>query len=380
MPEVHGSRHYDRRPVSESTSTRWLRVSALIAVTLVGAGFLVGRLTAADSARQPETSSDVNTGVAGYTNPVIAADFPDPSIVLGGTRYVAVGTGSAGRNVQLAISRDLAHWLVVGDALPQLPPWAVADSTLVWGPALEHVGAHWILWFTARDRVSQRQCIGWATADAAVGPYRSDATSPAVCQVALGGSIDPEVFVDRDHSRWLLWKNDGNCCGMTSSIWSAPLAVNGTTLAANPTSILSYGGAWQTAENPFRSTVEGPSMLRAKGAYHLFVSGNDYETSKYAVGEARCDAPSGPCRYISPSPILGSYADVAGPGGASVFRDRAGRPWLAYAAWTSPAVGYDHNGVRSMRIDRLVLEGGAASLVGPTTEPVGAKARHRPRP
>ena len=352
-------------------------MAALLAVTLAIAGFLVGRTTAD---RDSKATPDVHAQPTPFRNPVIATDFPDPSIVLDGGRYVAVGTGSGGRNVQLAVSRDLAHWRAIGDVLPELPPWAVVDSTLVWAPDLERVGTRWILWFTARDRASQRQCIGWASADAAVGPFRSDAAAPALCQVSLGGSIDPEVFVDADRSRWLLWKNDGNCCGITSSIWSAPLAADGVTLAGAPTAILSYVGGWQTADNPFRSTVEGPSLLRAGGDYHLFVSGNDYETSKYAVGEARCDAPSGPCRYVSPAPVLASYGNVAGPGGASVFRDRRGRIWFAYAAWTNPAIGYDHGGVRSMRIDRLVVRGGVAALIGPTTAPVGPTRPTRSSP
>jgi beta-xylosidase len=364
--------------VSGSTAGRWLRVVALLAATLVIAGFLAGRATTHRTAGKPTPEAHAESVV--YQNPVIAGDFPDPSIVVDGRRYLAVGSGSGGRNVQMAVSRDLAHWRVVGDVLPQLPSWAVVDSTLVWAPTLERVGDHWVLWFTARDRASQRQCIGWASADVAAGPFRSDATTPAVCQPSLGGSIDPEVFIDSDRSRWLLWKNDGNCCGIASNIWSAPLADDGTTLVGIPTAILAYSGGWQSAANPYRSTVEAPSMLRAKGTYHLFVSGNDFATTRYAVGEALCDAPSGPCRYVSLYPNLASYADVAGPGGGSTFRDRGGRWWFVYAAWTSPAIGYENNGVRSMRIDRLVIRGSVATIVGPTTTPVGASIGRRQRP
>ncbi|MEZ5269512.1 MAG: hypothetical protein R2789_13435 [Microthrixaceae bacterium] len=33
-----------------------------------------------------------------------------------------------------------------------------------------------------------------------------------VCQRDLGRTIDASPFVDEDGTKWLLYKNDGNCC------------------------------------------------------------------------------------------------------------------------------------------------------------------------
>lgn len=307
---------------------------------------------------------------ATYTNPVIATDFPDPTIAYTGTDYVAISTGSHAVNLPVEKSSDLADWRPVGDALPVVPTWAVASWSHVWAPDLERVGNTWVLWFAALDTASDHQCIGWATAGSASGPFRSVQAVPSVCQTGLGGSIDPSVFVGTEGKRWLLWKNDGNCCGQESRIWSEPLASDGTSLEGTPTPILSYSGGWETGTGSSSSTVEKPAMVQEQGVYHLFFSGNGYATSSYAVGHAVCTSPAGPCQATSAFPVLSSLGSVAGPGGASIFRDRDGGLWIAYAAWTLPEIGYPSGGARSLRIDRLYLAGDLAVVVGPTTAPV----------
>jgi beta-xylosidase len=312
----------------------------------------------------------VHRAPATYTNPVIATDFPDPSVVAAGPGYVAVSTGSAGSNLPMEVSTDLAHWRPGGDALPVVPPWAVASWKDVWAPDLEHVGDHWVLWFAALDAATGRRCIGWAASPRVTGPYRSTATAPAECQADLGGSIDPSVFTSTGGHRWLLWKNDGNCCQVLSRIWSEPLAGDGTTLVGAPTPILAYTGGWEEGATAGSSTIEKPAMVEKDGVYHLFFSGNGYGTAQYAVGHAVCSSPVGPCTPTSPYPVLSSFGTVAGPGGESILVDRSGHLWMAYAAWSSPRIGYAAGGARSFRIDRLSFVGELPVVVGPTTTPV----------
>jgi beta-xylosidase len=310
--------------------------------------------------------------VTTYQNPVLDRDFPDPDVVWTGREYVAVGTGTSTEDVQVATSPNLARWQTGADALPRLPSWAAADPGDVWGPDLERAprprnGAAWILWFSARVAGSTTECIGWATGATPTGPFSSSATTPAVCQSGLGGSIDPAVTVTAGGARYLLWKNNGNCCGSTSTLWAQPLGPDGTTLVGQPTSLLSYAGGWQSGATALESTVEGPSMLYERGQYFLFYSGSGYGTVEYAMGVAECASPVGPCTPQGSDPVLSATADVAGPGGGSVFLDRFGQPWLAYAAWTPPEVGYP-TGIRSLRIDHVQLLDGDAYVLGPTTQ------------
>src|SRR4051794_37221691 len=72
-----------------------------------------------------------------YANPVLDADFPDPSVLRApdGTYYAyATQTKRAGKwiNIQVARSNDLTHWRVLGDALLK-PSWASKTQDF-WAP------------------------------------------------------------------------------------------------------------------------------------------------------------------------------------------------------------------------------------------------------
>src|ERR1044072_3840344 len=63
-------------------------------------------------------------------NPVLNKDFPDPTVIRVGSVYYAYATNS-GPNIQLASSKDLQHWNLLPDAMPQKPLWADKDF---WAP------------------------------------------------------------------------------------------------------------------------------------------------------------------------------------------------------------------------------------------------------
>ncbi len=168
--------------------------------------------------------------------------------------YVLVGTnivdGDRTQHLPAATSTDLIAWSATFDLLPELPSWASTGFT--WAPSLTRDGSEYQLYFAARHTESQRQCIGVATSDRATGPFRSDSAVPLVCQIALGGSIDPDV-VTIDGERWLMWKNDGNCCGITTTIWVQRL--DGTRLVGSADAILSADARWEGG------VIENPSAL-----------------------------------------------------------------------------------------------------------------------
>ena len=303
-----------------------------------------------------------------YQNPVIDSDFPDPDVMWTGREYVAAATGNSSAHIQFATSSNLVDWRAGGDLLPKLPVWAVDTTGGVWGPALEHLGSSWILWFSAPTISTGRQCIGWATSSSVSGPYTSTSVVPALCQSALGGSIDPTVVTSAVGHRYLVWKNDGNCCGLASHIWSQPLAPDGTSLVGDATILLTYSGGWEAGPSLSQSTIEGPSMLRLHDHYVLFFSAGGYSSASYSMGVAACDSISGPCRLQGDGPVLASTAMVAGPGGGTAFFDRYGQPWMAYAAWTPPQVGYAVGGSRSFRLDRIVSVANELFILGPTTD------------
>ena len=246
--------------------------------------------------------------------------------------------------------------------MPSLAAWA--RPGLTWAPGVLARAGHFVLYYTARDRVSDRQCIGRAVSASAAGPFVDDSSAPIVCQAAMGGSIDASPFLDANGQPWLTWKNDGNCCNLAVGLWSQRVSDDGRELVGSPALILSHDQAW---ESPL---IEGSSMLATNGKYYLLYSANWWESANYAVGYAVCDGPQGPCVKPKNGPIMAQRGAVAGPGGQAFFRDAAGKLWIAYHAWTAPNTSYASGGARGMRIDPIAIIDGVPQVSGPTAGPV----------
>jgi len=299
-----------------------------------------------------------------FTNPVLTGNFADPHVLKVGDTWYAYATGDLVANLQVARSADLVRWERLDDALPELPEWSVLQKGLTWAPEVARTPAGFVMYYTLRDAASGRQCISAAVADRPEGPFRDTRPRPLVCQERLGGSIDPHRFVDRDGATYLLWKNDGNCCGLATELWAQRLDGDGLQLAGKPSRLgVRNDAAWEG------DLIEAPTLWRDKDTYYLFYSANNYGSSRYAVGYATASRVLGPYRDGPGNPILRSRGTAAGPGGQAVVTDGNGGPWLAYHAWDSAAVGDEAGGQRSMWLDRLSFQGGRPRVAGPTDGP-----------
>ncbi|QYG91449.1 family 43 glycosylhydrolase [Iamia sp. SCSIO 61187] len=258
-------------------------------------------------------------------------DFPDPQILREGDMYFAFGTNGPAGVVQVVSSTDLTDWDVQGSALDAVPAWAHEGFT--WAPAAIRTWSGFSLFYTVRDKASGRQCISRATAAAPGGPYVDRSTGPLVCQVDMGGSIDPSPFVAQDGTLHLTWKSEGEVVGGGAQIWSAPLTPDGGALAWFPTPLLTVDKAWEGR------TIEGPSMARTAAGWILLYSGNRWDSGAYATGYATCAGPTGPCTKPADNVVLRSDGDREGPGGAELFRTTDGQLKVAYAAWDTGEVG-----------------------------------------
>jgi beta-xylosidase len=284
-------------------------------------------------------------------------DFPDPFVFRAGAFWYAMSTQRGLAKVPVIRSTDLVHWEDRGDALPALPRWSHFGA--VWAPSVLAAGAAgFVLYYATPDEASGLQCISYAVSALPDGPYVDTSSGPLVCQTDRGGSIDPSPFRDADGRPWLVWKSEGTLDGEPTRIWSQPLSEDGRGLFGQPTELLSTAQAW---EQPI---VEAPSMARIGGTFHLFYSGNRWETSAYGVGHARCDGPAGPCHRTAPSPVLAAHPSEAGAGSGEVFFDVDGSPKLAYHAWDPSAVGYP-GGLRRLRIGAVRVTPDGAAAVDP---------------
>lgn len=308
----------------------------------------------------------VRDAFASFTRRTIAApgvapahpgDFPDPHVLRVGSAYYVYGTQTGGMNVQVMASTDLAHWTHRGEALPDLPAWAVSGFT--WSPAVLPRGDRYVLYYAVREPRSGRQAISAGTAAGPAGPFVDASDGPLIFQLDRGGSIDPSPFVDEggDGAAYLFWKSDDNALDRPSSLFGQRLSDDGLSLVGQPSELLAHDRRWE------RPLVEAPSAVRSGDSYYLFYSANWWESPGYAVGYATADAPLGLYRKATcRRPWLASGITAAGPGGQEFFTDSSGAIWMAYHAWTPGTVGYRGGGARSLRLARVEFVGGRPAL------------------
>jgi hypothetical protein len=297
----------------------------------------------ADAPNEAPAESDFRPGSA---QAVFCADFADPFVAEGrsslfrGPRFFAFATNVSGKNVPVLSSGNDATSDRVKDALPTLPPWSRPGS--VWAPAILPREDRFVLYYTTSDRASGRQCISRAVAREPTGPYVDDSAAPMVCPVPLGGAIDPSPFVADDGTLHLLWKSDGNCCGVVTRIWSQPLTDDGLGIAGPAVGLITADQGWEAG------VVEAPAMIQRDGQTYLFYSANAWDSASYAIGYAVCAGPAGPCRKPADQPWLGSGPEAHGPGGAEFFVNRRGSLRLVFHAWIGGRVGYESGGFRNL--------------------------------
>ncbi|MCU0507962.1 MAG: glycoside hydrolase family 43 protein [Anaerolineae bacterium] len=299
-----------------------------------------------------------------FRNPIITDNFPDPFVLEADGVWYAYATNSSGKNVQLARSEDLLKWEMLPDAMPELAAWVKPTQPDVWAPEVREFASNFVLYYTARDKTSNRQCVGAATADEPGGAFRDASDKPLICQIEEGGTIDASPFQD-DDKLYLLYKNDGNCCGKPTYIYSQELAPDGLSLVGEPQRLVSNDRPWEG------SVIEAPTMLKRDDQYYLFYSANDYGGIKYAVGYALCESPLGPCEDAADNPLLESQMRkppdmVLSPGHQTII-EVDGQHWIIYHGWE--VINGAKGDRRLVYMNRLEWQDGRPVLPESLTEP-----------
>jgi hypothetical protein len=257
-----------------------------------------------------------------------------------------------------------------------VPHWSTGE--LIWAPSVLRVNASfYVMYYVIQHKTEMKQCVSVAVSHDPLGPFVDRTTEPFMCQLDIGGSIDPS-YVRTEHNNlssplYLVWKNDGNCCRFKVQIWSSLLSQDGLRLLGKPSPLLTNDLPWEGI------LVEGPSMVRLPSPYSgylLFYSSNSYATYAYAVGAALCQTALGPCHKTSYSPTLQYHDSAWGPGGTEFFW-LGDQLWIVYHAWTAPDVPGNSAGAspaRSLRIDPVIISGTASApmikVLGPSTTDV----------
>jgi len=276
--------------------------------------------------------------MATYQNPVLDADFPDPSIVLAPDGYYyAYGTqtkrAGAVLNFQVARSQNLVDWEHLGEALPDKPTWA-ATSQRFWAPDVSrHADGRYLLYYSAQpnDRAASL-CLGVAVAAHPAGPF-VDSGQPLLAGGVGFQNIDPMRFVEPAPGRQLLFWGSG-----FGPLRVRELAADGLSFAPDSVAevVVLPRPAGQAA---YGHLIEGSWVHYRAGWYYLFYSGDNCcgPDARYAVLVARARQAAGPYETLAQATgadgtILTENARWQAPGHNCLVTDAAGQDWLLYHA------------------------------------------------
>jgi xylan 1,4-beta-xylosidase len=287
---------------------------------------LLGLLSAAPLGAQAQgkkPAKPTTTTPTPIANPVLAGDYPDPSITKVGNTYWATATSSNwGPTFPLLKSTDLQHWALVGHVFPgERPAWA---DYYFWAPEINHdANGKTYVFYTAHQR-GGNLAVGVASADRPEGPYRDH--GPLVGQP--DGSIDGFPMHDEKGQPYLIWKEDGNSVQKPTPIWAQRLSADRTALVGEKTELFRNTAAWEG------NLVEGPSVVRHDGYFYMFYAANGCcgAGCTYATGVARAKNLLGPWEKYDRNPILTKNDTWACPGHGTAI-ERNGRWYMLHHAY-----------------------------------------------
>lgn len=310
-----------------------------------------------------------------YTNPVIAHNCPDPTVIDDRARtgwFYAYCTQSslaectdnpqARGRVVLPVyrSKDMVHWEFVGDGFDgHQPDWR--PGSRLWAPDINYVDGHYVLYYALGvwgDLIASAS--GVAVSDSPTGPFRDCGLLVDFNTIGVKNSIDPNLFVYKG-KKYLIWGS----LGEGSGVWGIRLSRDGLSLKKNAKPV-QLG-----ADN-----MEGAYMVRRGRYCYLFTSrGSCCEgaRSTYHVLVARSRKPLGPfvgrdgvslldkqCQSVI---LTGSNDQMyVGTGhNSQLIKDDEGNDWLFYHTYWN---GNDYRG-RCMNMDAIVWsEDGWPAIMG----------------
>ncbi|GAQ06298.1 hypothetical protein ALT_3619 [Aspergillus lentulus] len=256
----------------------------------------------------------------------INSDFPDPSFVQDAEgAWYAFSTNGNGKRVQVARSQDFNTWTLLDiEALPTLAGWETEIDH--WAPdVIRRNDGYYVMYYSGEAKEMVRHhCVGVAVSKEKDprGPYVPNET-PLSCRLDQGGSIDPAGFLDKDGSRYVVFKVDGNSIGhggdcnngvpplVSTPILLQRVADDGFTPLGDAVPILDR----DDTDGPL---VEAPNLILHGDTYFLFYSTHCFTDPKYDVRWATSKSITGP--YAKTGQKLFKTGDygLTSPGGGTV--------------------------------------------------------------
>ncbi|GAB3556861.1 glycoside hydrolase family 43 protein [Spirosoma fluminis] len=243
-----------------------------------------------------------------YTNPVIAGDFADPSVIRVGDTYFAVGTSSEWAPAYpIYTSKDLVNWSYAGPVFNELPQWTMGSY---WAPELFYRNETYYVYYTARRKTDQRSFIGVATSRDLTKGF----TDHGLLLEWTSEAIDPFI-IDEAGKLFITWKAYGLDKGRSIELLGAELSADGLKVTGQAFTLIKAD-----ANNWEKGGAEGQAIFKRGDYYYMLYSGNACcgAQCNYQVGVARAQTLRGPWEKYANNPLLVSDDAWKCPGHGTV--------------------------------------------------------------
>ncbi|MDR2832507.1 MAG: glycoside hydrolase family 43 protein [Streptococcaceae bacterium] len=281
-------------------------------------------------------------------------DFPDPSALFYQGIYYAYATAdnrSATRknsSILVSTSIDNEHYSTAKSAIAKLPSWIDATRGF-WAPEVVFLNGKFVMYFSPIDKKTGLRVLAVATSKFPDHGFVVE-NNPLLSDVDKQGYIDASVFTDNNGKNYLLFKNEGNQQGKSSSIWIQPLSADGLKITGKKQKLLESTQIPNPPNNDNKIMVpliENPYLIQKDGVYTLFFSAGNWMSKNYFTGYAQTTSLDKPFTYKGPLVTTASMGGEGyGVGGLSAGKDLNGF-YLLFHGWTSPSeTSYEQFGKR----------------------------------
>lgn len=281
-----------------------------------------------------------------YTNPVIAEDGPDPSVMLCDDGFFYLySTGE-----KIWRSNTLTSWTYVGSVFGTERPTFVPGVNRYWAPDINKIGDKYVLYFALSKWGGIDSCgVGVAYGDKPSGPFTPvDGTGKLFLSYEVGvkNSIDP-CYIEDNGKKYIIW-------GSFRGIYAIELSDDGLHLKDGAEKVQIAGTAY-----------EGSYIYKRNGYYYYFGSTGtccDGANSTYKTVFGRSTSLLGPYVTKSGERLLDNKYELliqgndkwAGTGhNAELTEDKNGDTWIIYHAYSkkNPELG------RMVLLDKVQWKG-----------------------
>ena len=278
-----------------------------------------------------------------YRNPVIAGDFPDPTVILVGDTYFAAGTSSEwAPPYRLYESKDLINWTYLGGLFKEMPEWTMGSY---WAPELFYHNGTFYAYYTARRLSDRKSFVGVAT----TRDIRQGFTDHGVIVEWTNEAIDAFV-IELDGRLYITWKAYGLDQGKDVEILCSELSEDGLKIKGEVFSLIKAdAGGWEAG------AIEGQCLVKHGGYIYMFYAGNACCGARcnYQTGVARARSIHGPWEKYTENPIMYGGGQWRCPGHGTLVTTPEGRYFYLYHAYKTSTNVYSG---RQGMLDEIVWD------------------------